>query len=266
MATYSHSYLGPVPIATGTLSSDNTVYARLTLDVGPENVVRVARQMGIETELLPVASIGLGSNAVSVLEMASAYATLAARGVYSEPMAIRKVVLADGTVDRDAGWGVSKRKRVLSDGVAYEVTKILQNNIVGGHGDGRQLRRSLGGGQDGHDRQLGRRVVRRLHAAGVDGRLGRLSERSDLDDERPRHHRYGRLLPGVDLAALHVARASRHASAQLAVSEAPGRLGAVRGRVRVRRRAAQAGEAGGQEHGHRRGPASDDDGAPADRD
>ena len=136
VATYSHSYIGAVPIATATLSSDNTVFARLTLDVGPENVVRVAKQMGIETELLPVASIGLGSNAVSVLEMASAYATLAAGGVHSEPMAIRKVVLADGSVDRDAGWGVSKRKRVMSDGVAYEVTRILQNNITGGTGTG----------------------------------------------------------------------------------------------------------------------------------
>jgi penicillin-binding protein 1A len=136
VATYSHSYIGAVPIATATLSSDNTVFARLTLDVGPENVVRVARQMGIKTELLPVASIGLGSNAVSVLEMASAYATLAAGGMYSEPMAIRKVVLADGSVDKDAGWGVSKRKRVMSDGVAYEVTRILQNNVTGGTGTG----------------------------------------------------------------------------------------------------------------------------------
>jgi penicillin-binding protein 1A len=136
VATYSHSYIGAVPIATGTLSSDNTVYARLTLDVGPENVVRVAKQMGIKTDLLPVASIGLGSNAVSVLEMASAYATLAAGGVRSEPMAIRKVILADGTVDRDAGWGVSKRKRVMSDGVAYEVTQILQRNVTGGTGTG----------------------------------------------------------------------------------------------------------------------------------
>ena len=62
--------------------------------------------MGIKTELLPVASIGLGSNAVSVLEMASAYATLAAEGVYSSRWR-SAVVLADGTVDRDAGWGVS---------------------------------------------------------------------------------------------------------------------------------------------------------------
>ena len=134
VATYSHSYLGRVPISTATLSSDNTVYARLTLDVGPENVVRTAKKMGIKTELLPVASIGLGSNAVSPLEMAAAYGTLAAGGIHSEPMAIRKVVLADGTVDREAGWGVSKRKRVLSDGVAYEVTQILHDNITGGTG------------------------------------------------------------------------------------------------------------------------------------
>ena len=136
VATYSHSYIGPVPISTATLSSDNTVYARLTLDVGPENVVRTARQMGIKTKLQPVASIGLGSNSVSVLEMASAYATLASGGVYAQPMAIRKVVLPDGRVDKGAGWGVAKKKRVLSDGVAYEVTQILQQNVDAGTGTG----------------------------------------------------------------------------------------------------------------------------------
>ena len=136
VATYSHSYIGPVPISTATLSSDNTVYARLTLDVGPENVVRTARQMGIKTKLQPVASIGLGSNSVSVLEMASAYATLAAGGVYAQPMAIRRVVLPDGRVDKGAGWGVAKKKRVLSDGVAHEVTQILQQNVDAGTGTG----------------------------------------------------------------------------------------------------------------------------------
>ena len=136
VSTYSHSYLGPVDIATATLSSDNTVYARLTLDVGPENVVRSARQMGIKTKLQPVASIGLGSNSVSVLEMSSAYATLAAGGVYSEPMAIRRVVLPNGKVDQGAGWGRPKRKRVFSDGVAYVVNRILKQNIQSGTGTG----------------------------------------------------------------------------------------------------------------------------------
>jgi penicillin-binding protein 1A len=96
-----------------------------------------------------VASIGLGSNAVSPLEMASAYATLAAGGVYSEPMAIRKVVLADGQVDTEAGWGRSERKRVLSDGVAYEVTRILQQNITSGTGTGANYGDSSAAGKTG---------------------------------------------------------------------------------------------------------------------
>ena len=79
-------------------------------------------------------SIGLGSNAVSPLDMASAYATLAAGGVYSKPMAIRKVILANGKADTDAGWGNPQRKRVIPDGVAYTVTKILEQNVLYGTG------------------------------------------------------------------------------------------------------------------------------------
>jgi penicillin-binding protein 1A len=68
--------------------------------------------------------------------MASAYATLAAGGIYSEPMAIRKVVLPDGTVDTDAGWGKPERRRAVADWVADEVTEILEDNIDAGTGTG----------------------------------------------------------------------------------------------------------------------------------
>jgi penicillin-binding protein 1A len=132
VSTFDHSYYGVSTIRQATVRSDNTVYARLTLDVGPEKIAKTAHAMGIKTKLDPVASIGLGSNAVSVLEMASAYATLAAGGVYSEPMAIRKVVLPGGKVD--PAWGEGKRKRVMSDGQAYAVTQILQENVLGGTG------------------------------------------------------------------------------------------------------------------------------------
>jgi penicillin-binding protein 1A len=77
--------------------------------------------------------------------MASAYATLSAGGVYSEPMAIRKVILANGKEDDEAGWGKPKRKRVFSDGVAYEVTKILEANVRGGTGTGAYFGRPAAG-------------------------------------------------------------------------------------------------------------------------
>ena len=101
--------------------------------------------MGIKTLLEPVASVGLGSNSVSVLDMASAYATLAAGGIYSEPMAIRQVVLPNGKVDTEAGWGKPKRKRVFTDGVAYEVTRILEQNMLAGTGTGANFGRPAAG-------------------------------------------------------------------------------------------------------------------------
>jgi penicillin-binding protein 1A len=134
VSTYSHTYSGLISVQQATLQSDNTVYAQLTLDVGPEKVARMAHKLGVQSPLEPVPSIGLGSNAISPLDMASAYTTLAAGGVYSQPMAIRKVILANGKEDDEAGWGKPVRKRVISDGVAYTVTKILEQNIQYGTG------------------------------------------------------------------------------------------------------------------------------------
>ena len=135
--TYDQSYTGWTTIERATLRSDNTVYAQLTLDVTPEAVARMARKLGVRSPLEinghVVPSIGLGAMDVSPLDMASAYATLGAGGIYSEPMAIRKVILPDGE-DTRAGWGKPKRKRVISDGVAYEVTRILEQNIDYGTG------------------------------------------------------------------------------------------------------------------------------------
>jgi penicillin-binding protein 1A len=49
----------------------------------------------------------------------------------NKPIAIRKVAFPDGHVDE---LGEPERKRVFPDGVAYEVTQILKDNIEGGTG------------------------------------------------------------------------------------------------------------------------------------
>jgi penicillin-binding protein 1A len=138
--TYDHTYKGNTSVTSATLSSDNTVYARLTLDLGAEKVAKMASRLGVRTPLdvhgAYVPSVGLGSIAVTPLDMASAYATFAARGVYSKPMAIKKVILGNGEVDKRAGWGVPQRRRVLSAAVTYEVTKILEENVQSGTGVG----------------------------------------------------------------------------------------------------------------------------------
>jgi penicillin-binding protein 1A len=75
--------------------------------------------------------------------MASAYATLAAGGIYTEPTAIRKVVLNGKPDDR---WATKHRRvRVVSDGVAAEVTRILEDNIRYGTGTRATLDRPAAG-------------------------------------------------------------------------------------------------------------------------
>jgi penicillin-binding protein 1A len=136
--TYANDYYGWSSIRSATIRSDNSVYAQLTLDVTPEKVAETARRMGVRSALdvggAYVPSMGLGSVAVSPLDLASAYATLAAGGVYAEPMAIRRVVLPSGKEDRDAGWGVPKRRRAISEGTAAIVTRILEQNMQSGTG------------------------------------------------------------------------------------------------------------------------------------
>jgi penicillin-binding protein 1A len=129
--TYEHTYSGRIPLTQATLLSDNTVYARLTLDVGPAAVANLAQQMGIQSKLQPVPSVGLGANPVSPLDLASAYATLAAGGVAHRPTILTKVVFPDGHTEQASE---PAGKRVLDAKVAAAVTKVLVANVQQGTG------------------------------------------------------------------------------------------------------------------------------------
>ena len=128
--TYENRYFGPETLLRATLLSDNVVYAKLTLDLGPRSVAQVAHLMGIKSPLKPVPSIGLGANSVTPLALASAYETLAAGGIYHGAWAIRKVVTSSGVTR----WSQGYDYRVLPPGVAWTVTKVLEANVREGTG------------------------------------------------------------------------------------------------------------------------------------
>ena len=131
--TFGDSYSGTVSLTGATLASDNTVYAQLILDIGPKAVCETAKLLGITTKLDCYPAEGLGglTRGVTSLEMASAYATLASGGVRHRPTGIERVVFPDGKSE-DLGSG--EGKRVLTDGQAYEVTRILEMNVQSGTG------------------------------------------------------------------------------------------------------------------------------------
>ena len=148
--TYDRTYAGVESVANATLQSDNTVYARLAVDVGPKNIVDMARKLGVRTSPLEaVPSLALGAIGVTPLEEASAYSTIAAGGVYSKPMAITKVVLPDGKADTSPGWGKPQRERVVPDWVASTVTQVLEQNMLYGTGRGAHIANHTDAGKTG---------------------------------------------------------------------------------------------------------------------
>ena len=159
MATFSHTYAGPINLVQATWQSDNTVYAQLALDLGPAKIVAVAHQMGIQSHLTAWPSIVLGTEVVDPLEVADAYATLASEGIHHAPQAIAKVVFPDGHVARakvrrqarHPGWRGLRRRR---DPAGQHPLRHGRRHA--------QLLHGHRGRQDRHDLELGRRLVLRL--------------------------------------------------------------------------------------------------------
>jgi penicillin-binding protein 1A len=111
--------------------SVNTVSVKLINRAGIENTIKVARNMGIHSDIPDVPSIALGSSAVSLLEMTAAYACLANEGISSYPYFISKIVDRKGNVYDNFKPSVSGR-RAVSKETALTVRTMLQTVVQEG--------------------------------------------------------------------------------------------------------------------------------------
>jgi penicillin-binding protein 1A len=135
--TYGGTSGGNMNLVEGTIRSDNSVFIQLAMDLGPENVADTAVDMGIKREHVhgyPAEALGGLEEGVSPLEMATAYATIASGGYRNRPTAITKVEFeGTGKSELPRRWKV-RRTKVFEDGMTYEATKILEQNIQRGTG------------------------------------------------------------------------------------------------------------------------------------
>ena len=120
-------------LVSATVHSVNIVYSQLMRDLGPKQVADTAHLLGIRSKLPLHCSMVLGADDVTPLELTSAYATIAAGGVYHRPRTIRRVEDANGKIVASKVFRV-QAKRVVSDGVAYEATQILKQVVTSGTG------------------------------------------------------------------------------------------------------------------------------------
>jgi membrane peptidoglycan carboxypeptidase len=124
---YGGETWGNTTLLNATIHSVNTIYVPLGIKAGVEKVVDVARRAGIpeSVEMIASPSVSLGSSSPHVIDLANAYATFAAQGVYAKPFIINEVqgpnkgILYQGRIQAQEVF----RKDVMAD-LTYALNQI----------------------------------------------------------------------------------------------------------------------------------------------
>ena len=124
-------YGGFMTLKDALANSTNTVTARLMNEVGPKPVVKMAKNLGIEQDILAVPAIALGTPDLSVYEMVAAYGTFANKGVYTKPVMLTRIEDKNGTV---LFQFTPQTRDVLSEEVAYVTVNLLEGVTQSGSG------------------------------------------------------------------------------------------------------------------------------------
>lgn len=120
-------------IQDATAISSNTGYLRLSERIGQASTTEMAKRLGVESTVNTVYTTTLGTADVTPLEMASAYATLAAGGVKHDTVVVTKIVDKNGDVIYEAP---DTSERVLAEDVAGATTKVLRTVFESTNGTG----------------------------------------------------------------------------------------------------------------------------------
>jgi len=126
---FEEKFYGPTSLRTALTHSRNVVTIKLLQNTGVQKAIELARRMGITSPLAENLSIALGSSAVTLHELVSAYAIFANQGKKVEPSAIRYIKNRNNEVIYRSE---PRETQVLSPGVAYLITSLLQSVVKQG--------------------------------------------------------------------------------------------------------------------------------------
>ena len=119
---YDRQFRGNVTLRSALEQSLNVPAVRVAKAVGTQPILEVIRQLGVTTALTDDLSVALGSPTVSLLDIVTAYGTVANGGVRIRPTSLRAAADRDGT----ALWNaVPDRRQAVSPQAAYLVTSLL---------------------------------------------------------------------------------------------------------------------------------------------
>lgn len=118
-------------------NSVNTVSARLMQEYGVDNVVHLARKMGIKSPLPAVPSLSLGVAEIPLYEIVGATSTFANAGVYIEPTFILRIEDKNGSVIYESSPVIDQ---ALDPNVSFQMIRMMKSVVDGSCGSGTGVR------------------------------------------------------------------------------------------------------------------------------
>ena len=128
---YGEEFYGTVTVRDALIHSLNVATVKVAELIGYQRVVNLTRQMGLGTNIQPTPAVALGAYEMTPIDVSAAYTPFATNGFRAEPLFLRSVLAADGTVEETAGPRV---RAVLDPRVAFLTTSIMQDVINRGTG------------------------------------------------------------------------------------------------------------------------------------
>ena len=141
-----------IPLRAAFAQSVNTIAVKLGQEVGIDNVIQTAHDMGITSKLENAPALALGSNDVTLFEMVNAYASVANDGMHVAPVLVTKIVDADGRTVYEAKH---EERRALPYRAAFYMQKLLEAGVRDGGGTSQTLGGSAYLGRYGNQLDFG---------------------------------------------------------------------------------------------------------------
>lgn len=141
---YGDSFSGDVDLLKALRNSINIVAVKLIVDVGFDPVIEVSQRMGIQSPLLGTYSLALGASEVNLLELTSAYGTLANKGRHVPTHGIRRVLNSQGEVLYETDSSQKANQAIDADTAAI-MTWMLRGVVEGGTGSNAYIGRPVAG-------------------------------------------------------------------------------------------------------------------------
>jgi membrane peptidoglycan carboxypeptidase len=133
VSNYGDEGWGQIDLLSATQHSVNTIFVPLGMKAGMDKVVDAARRAGIpeSVAMIPTPSVVLGVASPRVIDVANAYATFAAQGVYAKPFLVASVTGPNKGVLYEA---TPQTQEVFSKEVMADLTYALKSVVNGGTG------------------------------------------------------------------------------------------------------------------------------------